>query len=208
MESISSRNLPLVLHTLSQIELAIDRLQERTKNIRSVDDFLSTPGGMEKLDAACMVLIAIGESIKNKVNYTPLKLLVNDMTLKTVMLPAKDMLDTMIDQRGTEYITPILESKLSEADSASAYDLLRQLDVDEQTVKNAVTNIYRRLVDQSVEGIMQSINISALVEDKINAMSIDELERLVQDVMKKELSAIINLGALIGFILGLLNLIL
>ena len=65
MESISSRNLPLVLHTLSQIELAIDRLQERTKSIRSVDDFLSTPGGMEKLDAACMVLIAIGESIKN-----------------------------------------------------------------------------------------------------------------------------------------------
>ena len=65
MESISSKNLPLVLHTLSQIELAIDRLQERTMNIRSVDDFLSTPGGMEKLDAACMVLIAIGESIKN-----------------------------------------------------------------------------------------------------------------------------------------------
>jgi uncharacterized protein with HEPN domain len=45
--------------------LAINRLQERTKNIHSVDDFLSTPGGMEKLDAACMVLIAIGESIKN-----------------------------------------------------------------------------------------------------------------------------------------------
>jgi Uncharacterized conserved protein len=53
------------LHTLNQIELAINRLQERTKNIHSVDDFLSTPGGMEKLDAACMVLIAIGESIKN-----------------------------------------------------------------------------------------------------------------------------------------------
>ena len=65
MESISLENLPIVLHTLEQIELAIGRLQERTKNIRSVDDFLSTPGGMEKLDAACMVLIDIGESIKN-----------------------------------------------------------------------------------------------------------------------------------------------
>ena len=65
MESISLENLPIVLHTLEQIELAIGRLQERTKNIRSVDDFLSTPGVMEKLDAACMVLIAIGESIKN-----------------------------------------------------------------------------------------------------------------------------------------------
>jgi len=65
MESISSENLPIVLHTLNQIELAIERLQERTKNVHTADDFLSTPGGMEKLDAACMVLIAIGESIKN-----------------------------------------------------------------------------------------------------------------------------------------------
>ena len=65
MESISSENLPIVLHTLDQIELAIERLQERIKNVHTADDFLSTPGGMEKLDAACMVLIAIGESIKN-----------------------------------------------------------------------------------------------------------------------------------------------
>ena len=75
MESISLENLPIVLHTLEQIELAIGRLQERTKNIRSVDDFLSTPGGMEKLDAACMVLIAIGESIKNLDKVSEEKLL-------------------------------------------------------------------------------------------------------------------------------------
>ena len=65
MEYISSENLPIILHTLDKIELAINRLQERTIVIKSVDDFLLSPGGMEKLDAACMVLIAIGESIKN-----------------------------------------------------------------------------------------------------------------------------------------------
>ena len=74
-------------------------------------------------------------------------------------------------------------------------------------MRNAVTNAYRNIVSQSVDSLLQSVNISALVEDKINAMSIDELEKLVQDVMKKELNAIINLGALIGFILGLLNLL-
>ena len=58
MESISSENLPLIWHTLSQLELAINRLQERTKNILSDDDFLTSPVGMEKLDAACMVIIA------------------------------------------------------------------------------------------------------------------------------------------------------
>ena len=45
-----------------------------------------------------------------------------------------------------------------------------------------------------------------MVEDKINAMSVDELERVVLEVMKSELNMIVNLGALIGFVLGLLNL--
>jgi len=57
------------------LSLAIDRLQERTASIHTVDDFLATPGGMEKLDAACMVLIAIGETVKNLDKITEKKLL-------------------------------------------------------------------------------------------------------------------------------------
>ena len=50
-------------------------MQERTAQIQTVDDFLSSPIGMEKLDAACMVLIAIGESVKNLDKVTEKKLL-------------------------------------------------------------------------------------------------------------------------------------
>ena len=75
MESISSEKLPLIRHTLDKLSLAIDRLQERTVSIQTVDDFLATPGGMEKLDAACMVLIAIGETVKNLDKITEKKLL-------------------------------------------------------------------------------------------------------------------------------------
>ena len=75
MELISSENQPLVWHTLNQLELAINRLQERTVNIHSANDFLLTPGGMEKLDAACMVLIAIGESVKKLDKVSESKLL-------------------------------------------------------------------------------------------------------------------------------------
>jgi uncharacterized protein with HEPN domain len=75
MESISSEKLPLIRHTLDKLSLAIDRLQERTVSIQTVDDFLATPGGMEKLDAACMVLIAIGETVNNLDKITEKKLL-------------------------------------------------------------------------------------------------------------------------------------
>ena len=54
----------MVYETLKNIETAITRLQERTVQIHTANDFLLSPFGMEKLDAACMVLIALGEAVK------------------------------------------------------------------------------------------------------------------------------------------------
>lgn len=53
-----SDKIQLVEDILTNIEKSITTLQERTKSINSVEDFLNTPWGMEKLDAVCMVLIA------------------------------------------------------------------------------------------------------------------------------------------------------
>lgn len=76
MESLSSREKNTAFIILEQIECAILRLQERTENIKDANDFLMSPGGMEKLDAACMLLIAIGESLKNLDKVTAKKLLI------------------------------------------------------------------------------------------------------------------------------------
>lgn len=46
-----------------------------------------------------------------------------------------------------------------------------------------------------------------MIEEKINEMKVEELEKMVLTVMKKELDAIVNLGALIGGILGVLNML-
>lgn len=65
MEYTSFHKKKVAIGILRQIEDAILRLQERTACIQCVDDFLLSPNGMEKLDATCMLLIAIGESLKN-----------------------------------------------------------------------------------------------------------------------------------------------
>jgi uncharacterized protein with HEPN domain len=43
--------------------------------IHTVDDFLLSPFGMEKLDAACMVIIALGEAVKTLDKLTNKELL-------------------------------------------------------------------------------------------------------------------------------------
>ena len=54
-----------VLEILEQILEASLRVLKRFEPIRSVDDFTNSESGMEKLDAICMQLVAIGESLKN-----------------------------------------------------------------------------------------------------------------------------------------------
>ena len=75
MESLSSEQRELALDILIDIQSAIERVRERTKGIRSVDDFLSSEQGMIVLDATCMLLIAVGESLKNLDKVTEGKLL-------------------------------------------------------------------------------------------------------------------------------------
>lgn len=48
---------------LEHIESSVRLIQERTANVLSCDDFASSSAGMEKLDAVCMQLIAIGEAV-------------------------------------------------------------------------------------------------------------------------------------------------
>ena len=75
MESLSSEQRELALDILIDIQSAIERIRERTKGIRSVDDFLSSEQGMIVLDATCRLLIAVGESLKNLDKVTEGKLL-------------------------------------------------------------------------------------------------------------------------------------
>lgn len=65
-----------VSEILSQILEASRRIERRSAAIRTADDFLANEEGIDKLDAICMMLIAIGESLKNLDKITEGKLLV------------------------------------------------------------------------------------------------------------------------------------
>jgi uncharacterized protein with HEPN domain len=55
----------LILEILEQIHDSAQKVIKRFEPIKAVDDFTDSEAGMEKLDAICMQLIAIGEALKN-----------------------------------------------------------------------------------------------------------------------------------------------
>ena len=65
----------LVHEILSQIIEASGRVERRFTSIQSPNDFLESEDGVDKLDGICMMLIAIGENLKNLDKVTNSKLL-------------------------------------------------------------------------------------------------------------------------------------
>lgn len=64
MESLSSHDKRLARHTLSQMVAACDMVMVWNKGVVSIDDYLTSYDGMQKMAASCMLIESIGEGAK------------------------------------------------------------------------------------------------------------------------------------------------
>lgn len=65
----------ILLFTLNKIRETIERIINNSRNVDTSEYYLSSPAGMERLESTCMLLLAIGESIKGIEKMTDKKLL-------------------------------------------------------------------------------------------------------------------------------------
>lgn len=55
----------LTHHLLGQIKQSAETILQRFRPVQTVEDLTNSPSGMEKFDSICMLLITIGEGLKN-----------------------------------------------------------------------------------------------------------------------------------------------
>jgi uncharacterized membrane protein YheB (UPF0754 family) len=63
-------------------------------------------------------------------------------------------------------------------------------------------------MEKVASDVEEKIHVKQLVEDRINALDLDELERLVHRIASKEFRRIELLGGVLGFLIGLVQLLL
>nr|WP_317358760.1 DUF445 family protein [uncultured Tyzzerella sp.] len=63
-------------------------------------------------------------------------------------------------------------------------------------------------MDREGDKILSSISVSKMIEEKINSFDMETIENLIVSVTKKELNAITIIGGVLGFIIGLIPVIL
>lgn len=134
-----------------------------------------------------------------------------DQFVDLITAPAEDLLskniNDMLANHSHEMVGTMIDDQITKFLSLPMKDLFAGRDAQIEKAEKTILSLYRTLITEQLPRILDTINISKIVEDRINEMDVKETERLILEVMKKELSAIVWLGALLGFIMGCINLL-
>ena len=205
-----SRKAEKLKHTDASLEEFLSQYtgQEEYDLMRDkLEDYITEKitEGVEKLDIGAIIVEEGTKEIKEKFKGGMLSMFLNDELIQSVAAPIGKKVDDYIKENGEEKIRPAVVAQLAAAESKSVAEWIELLPVSDKKLRQIVENIYVKFVNEKAEELAEKFHVAEIVEEKINAMDVLELENLLLGIMKKELNAVVSLGAVIGFVLGLLN---
>ncbi|MDD5822878.1 MAG: DUF445 family protein [Firmicutes bacterium] len=161
---------------------------------------------IDKADIAGGIRTRGKEMIMARIQNSMLAMFLGEQAIDGILEGLIPEVERFIQENGEGIIRPIVRENVHEVGASSILKIAEKSGYHEDDVRRVVHEIYLRVATSGVEKVLRHINIAGVIEDKINDMSVEELERLVLEVTKNELNMIVRLGAVIGFLLGCLNL--
>lgn len=179
----------------SMIDGASDLITE--KILKKADEF-----GIGRIVAE-----QVSRVIREKTQGTMLQMMVTDNLLENISGHVSSAIDGYIAEHGDELVRPKVKDETAKFMDRTGGSMIVSAEKHGADIRGMILKIYIRAVSSGLGGALEKINIPAIIEKKINSMDMKEIEELTFSVMKKELDAIVWLGGVIGFILGLFNLL-
>ena len=111
----------------------------------------------------------------------------------------------ILQKNGDAIITDLVGSETDKFLAKPVKELLAGQDAKLADAVSTLVSIYKTIITEHLPKILESIDISTIVRERINEMDMNETEALILQVMNKELRAIVWLGALLGTLMGCVN---
>lgn len=163
--------------------------------------------GLSRIDLGAIIADEGGAALKEKVQGTMLAMMFNDKLIESFAEPIGQRVKEYIQNHGAEKIQPVVTEEIENIENQTVSDVLGKIQINEKHIKELAGSLYTDCITGTSHSIIKQIDIVGIVKNKIRDMDVKDMEKLVLSVMKKELNTVVNLGAGLGFIIGLLNLI-
>ena len=164
---------------------------------------------LQNSDLGCSIAHMAIEHVMEKTRNSVVGLFGADRFVAGLAQPIEKLLakhiNEILQNNSQQMIQDLVNNETDELMGMTMSQLTTGRDEQVTQIKRGVLNAYRTIITEHLPRILQDIDISAIIEQRINEMDTNEAEAIIMDVMKKELRAIVWLGALLGSIMGTIN---
>lgn len=212
------KKITVFLRTLSKDERTIRELLRQT-GVRDRVNMSADELQRKLTDVLCAKIVearlgyaVVDSFIGDKMDFiTQNKLflkLIDDNAKGAIREKLAEKVNELIAERTPDAAAAIVSHYRGEIMEARLCDLYARIQDREETIVNSAMDVYASILGDNLGKLLRAINIEQIVVDKINGLDPAELEATIFGIMKHELRAIVYLGALLGFLMGFINLLL
>ncbi len=164
---------------------------------------------MLEMNVGQLAAASVVEKVKAKISgsfMAMISMFVDDNTINSISGQLAEIVNKMIEENTGELVGGIIDTQTENLLETSISDIIIKQENKIPEIKGYLIDMYVSAVKNNIYSIMEHVDISKIVVTRINSFDTLELERLILSIINKELSAIIWLGAALGFIIGLASL--
>lgn len=146
--------------------------------------------------------VAVVEIVSN-LQGSMFAMLINDGLINSAKVKIADIIDHLIESKGEDILQSIIDTEADNLLESRLCDLYSQYEDRIPKATQWILNAYHEVVEKNIGTMLHALDLSQLVEDQINGFDVLEFEKIIFEIMRKELNAIVWLGGLLGGIMGL-----
>ena len=189
---------------------AISSSEEEYEMITTNLDYAVTlrmADAVKSINFSDIIRVKGGQIIGEQLGGFMLGMFINPEMIDGILGSISDNIGRYVDDHCYNFLAPEVSRSMEKLRGDNIYDMITSNGVSDEELRAKVREIYRKTIKAVIPELIAKMDIASMVRSKIEDMEVEQLEDMVMEVMSKELTTIVNLGALIGFILGLINLI-
>jgi hypothetical protein len=189
---------------------AISSSEEEYEMITTNLDYAVTlrmADAVKSINFSDIIKVKGGQIIGEQIGGSMLGMFINLEMIDGILGSISDNIGRYVDDHCYNFLAPEVSRSMEKLRGDNIYDMITSNGVSDEELRAKVREIYRKTIKAVIPELIAKMDIASMVSQKIEDMEVEQLEDMVMEVMSKELTTIVNLGALIGFILGLINLI-
>ncbi|MBE6723880.1 MAG: DUF445 family protein [Ruminococcaceae bacterium] len=134
-------------------------------------------------------------------------LFLNESAVNSICEKVESALRSYVSGDGRRVIASLVTEEADRLADLPLSELADKAGLDRDRVAGALGRTFDRFIEQFGASFSEKTDIGGIVRRKIEEMDAAQLEELVMSVMKRELQAVINLGALLGAVIGAVNIL-